>query len=92
MTEISNEAKKEFEEWLDGRPDVIQKMAVSLKPWFRYRLKPTGQHCSLYSYFEDGTVTITVDGHDTEALDMVNKVMPVNVFGISPDDLEIIES
>jgi len=85
-----DEVKKEFNEWLEGRPEVIQKLAEKLKPWFRYRLKPTGQHCLLYSYSEDGTVTITVDGHDSEWLDKMNKMMPINVFGISPDDLEIL--
>lgn len=44
----------------------------------------------LYSYSEDGTVTVTVDGHDSEILDAMNSAMPINVFGISADDLEVL--
>jgi len=88
MPEIDDEAKKEFDEWLEGRPEVVKEMAETLKPWGRYRLKPTGQHCTLYSYSENRTVTIDVDGHDCETLDSIYKMAPTRVFGINPDDLE----
>jgi len=80
----------EFEEWLKDRPEIIKTMAGKLKPWFRYRLKTTGQHCNLYSYSENGTVTIEVNGHDSEVLDAINKMIPIGVFGINPDDLEVL--
>ncbi len=90
MPEIDDKTQKEFNEWLNGRPEVIKEMAAKLKPWNRYRLKQTGQHCTLYSYSEDGTVTINVNGHDSEALDAINNMTQVRVFGINPDDLELL--
>jgi len=86
MTEQDNM----LNEWLTGRPQAVKDMAYKVKPWYLYRLKPTGQHCSIYSYSEDGTVTISIEGHDSEALDTVNKIIGFNVFGIEPQDLEII--
>ncbi|PHS61233.1 MAG: hypothetical protein COB09_18770 [Thalassobium sp.] len=83
--------KKEFEEWLEGKPQVILDLAEKLEPWNRYRVKKTGQHCHLISYFEDGTVTINIYGHDDEIRDAMYKTMPIHVFGIKPEDLEIIE-
>jgi hypothetical protein len=85
---IMEELEIEFNEWLKDRPEIIKLMAEKLKPWLRYRLKTTGQHCNLYSYSEDGTVTVTVNGHDSEILNHMNELIEVNVFGVSPDDLE----
>lgn len=85
-----NDKQRDFEEWLSARPKIIQQLGNRLPPWNRYRMKETGQHCSMYSYSEDGTVTVTVDGHDSEPLDTINKMCPVNVFGVHPDDLEIL--
>lgn len=62
------EQEQALNKWLEGRPDVIVDMAAKLKPWLRYRVKQTGQHCSLCSYSENGTVTVTVDGHDNSKL------------------------
>ena len=82
---------KEFDIWLQDRPEVIQTMARKYPPWFHYRLKPTGQHCELYSYSEDGTVTVGIIGHDKEMLNQVAQVTRLGVFGIDPNDLEILE-
>lgn len=81
----------EFNEWLKDRPEVIKKMAEKLKPWLKYKLKTTGQHCTIYSFSEDGTVTIYIDGHDDEVLNKINQLIAIKVFGIDPDDLEVIE-
>ncbi len=83
--------KKEFNDWLSTRPEIIKKMGEKWPPWNRYRLKTTGQHCYLCSYSEDETVTITIYGHDTSALDAMNQMLPRNVFGVNPEDLEIIQ-
>jgi hypothetical protein len=80
----------EFEEWLKDRPEIIKTMASKLKPWFRYRLKATGQHCTLYSYSENGTVTIEVDGHDSKSLNAIYKITPIRVFDVNPNDLDIL--
>jgi len=91
MPEVDNEVRKEFNEWLDGKPEVIKEMAVILKPWNKYRLKQTGQHCSICSYNEDGTVTVNVDGHDNDVLGAMNKMVTTQVFGIYPNDLEALD-
>lgn len=82
---------REFNEWLKYRPEIIKEIANKVPPWNRYKLKTTGQYCDLYSYSEDGTVTIIVNGHESEILNQVNKIAPVSVFGINPDDLEALE-
>lgn len=82
--------QKDFEDWLDGRPEVIKEMAATIKPWHRYRVKTTGQRCTLYSFSEDKTVTIEVDGHDSAILNAINRLLPMKVFGVNPDDLELL--
>lgn len=77
--------------WLGGRPEIIRSVATQYPPWHRYRLKTTGQHVNIESYFEDGTVSVEVNGHDSSALDAVNGLISFGVFGIDPDDLEVID-
>ncbi len=81
--------KKEIKDWLKTRPKKIQQMAEKWPPYNIYRLTTTGQHCYLHSYSEDGTVSIIVNGHDSEVLNMMNQHMPCNVFGINPEELEV---
>lgn len=45
-------------------------------------LKPTGQRVTIYSYSEDGTVTVNVTGEYNLTM------FDTQVFGINPDDLE----
>tara|TARA_R100000655_G_scaffold96594_1_gene139145 strand:- start:2402 stop:2767 length:366 start_codon:yes stop_codon:yes gene_type:complete len=85
LIELHEDAQLAFNEWLVDKPKKIKDIAKKVKPWFRYRIKETGQHCTVVSYFEDGTLKVNVDGHDLEVLDVMNQV---NVFGINPDDLE----
>jgi len=80
--------QEELDRWLIGRPKTILTLSQELKPWNTYRVKPTGQHCKLLSYFEDGTVSVEVMGHDSRVLDMSYNCVPFGVFGILPDDLE----
>ena len=81
-----------FKEWLVDRPQVIKDLADKLPPWNRYMIQGTGQYCSVVSYFEDGTVTVRVDGHRLEGLDAVYNELPIKVFGILPLDLIAIKS
>lgn len=85
---MSAEKEAELKEWLIGRPEVIKKMAGQLKPWINYRIKQTGQHCTLEAYAEDGTVRVVVNGHDYEPQNGINKLYRFDVFGIKPSDLE----
>ena len=79
-----------FNEWLKDRPKSIKDLASKLPPNLKYKVKATGQYCDIYSYYEDGTVKVTVTGHESEILDIINKLKPVNVFGLTRDDLEVV--
>lgn len=74
------EYQSELEEWLIGRPEVIQHLARLYPPWKIYRIKATGQLCQIYCYTEDGAVTV-----DTEPnfIGMVHRV-----FGYKEGDIE----
>ena len=80
----------EFKEWLKDRPQIIKELAEKLPPWNEYRIKKTGQHCQIYSYSEKGTITVIVNGHDDKFVNAINKAVQTKVFGISPENLEII--
>lgn len=54
--EMTEEEKREFEQWLADRPQVIKKMVASYPPTQLYRHKETGQVFALQAYNEDGTV------------------------------------
>lgn len=49
-----------FDTWVAERPPIIRTMASAARYNRWYRLRTTGQFVSLYSYNENGTVTITV--------------------------------
>ncbi len=74
--------KREWEEWLGGRPPEVRIVAEKYPPNKLYRMKGTGHRVLLYSYCEDGTVTVIVSGK----YNLVT--MERRVFGISPDSLE----
>lgn len=69
--------KQALDEWLADRPQVIKDLAYATPPGC-YTLNDTGQHAVLYSYDEDGTVTV-----NTTALGFI----PVSVFGVDPTNL-----
>lgn len=57
-------------------------MAAKKPPELLYKLKSTGHRVIIYSYAEDGTVSVVVSG----AFNLV--AMNRIVFGIKPEDLE----
>ena len=62
IIEMTKEQQKEWDEWVESRPPVIQKMAKAHPPDRLYRLITTGQRVTLLSYGEDGTVRVLVTG------------------------------
>lgn len=72
----------EFERWLAGRPAVIREMAAKRPPGVLYRMKSTGQRVTIYSYNENGTMTVEVLGR----YNLVSHER--RVFGIALADLE----
>lgn len=73
--------RQQYKAWVARKPRVIRVLATKLKPWHRYRVKTTGQLCTLYSMSEDGTATMTVQ-------DRIVPILQYNVFGLKPGDLE----
>lgn len=72
-----------FEEWLATRPDSVKELAAKLPPNRLYRFKSGSKsRVTMYSYCEDGTVTVTVSGD----FNLVS--FERNVFGVKPDELE----
>ena len=72
--------KREFNKWLKDRPKIIKKLGKKFPPWFKYRIKKTKQNCEIYSYSEDGTITVTTKEPLTG--------LDYNVFGLKPKDIE----
>lgn len=78
-----------FDAWVETRPASVQEMARRVRYNRWYLMKQTNQRCYLYSYSEDGTVTVDVaprgDGFD---------IFPFGhrVFGVDPTDLEECEA
>lgn len=67
--------------WVAERPPSIQKMVASHPPNRLYLLKSSNHRVTIYSYCENGTVTVNVTGEYNRVL------FGRRVFGISLDDL-----
>lgn len=68
-----------FTAWLNTRPESVKRVAEKVQPNRLYRM---GVHrCYLFSYSEDGTVSVVVDGQFNRVL------FSRKVFGVNPDDL-----
>lgn len=82
LTQPTPEEEAEWKEWVASRPDSVRIVAEKLDPWTLYRMKSTGNRCTLISIFENGTVKVSITGE-------FNAVMfDREVFGIDPGDLE----
>jgi len=79
-----------FEQWLEGRPQIIRDMGASHPPDKRYALMHEHglrQIGFIHSYSEDGTVTVDFpEEWDPWQLDGGRRV-----FGLNPADLEPLE-
>ena len=75
-------ADQNWDAWLASRPQVIRDLAEAYPPNIRYRLRSTNQIGVLYSYSDDGTVTMDFPQE-------WNPLQPdIQVFGLDPADLE----
>lgn len=81
MTKWREMDEPAWQAWLETRPVIVREMATRIRPDRLYRMTSTGQRCYVYSYSEDGTVTVIVDGQFNRVL------FGRQVFGISPNDL-----
>ncbi len=82
VMELSEADLVEWADFIEGLPANLRPIAERINPWTLYRLKPTGQRVIVYSYQDDGTVTVIVSGTFNHVLH------EAQVFGINPDDLE----
>lgn len=80
IREITDQAG--WDSWVASRPAVIQELCALLPPDRLYWLKGLGRRVTLFSYNEDGTVTVDVPGQFN------GSTSDHRVFGIKPDDLE----
>ena len=82
MAIITELDQKRWDEWVATRPPIIQELCKKFPPNRLYKLKSSNHRVTLYSYNEDGTMTVIVSGEH-------NAVMfERRVFGIKPEDLE----
>ena len=77
---------EEWGKWVSTRPEVIQKLCTEFPPDRYYLLKSTDQIISIYSYLEDGTLTVDISNEQNPHI-----IMNRQVFGIKPEDLEEIK-
>jgi hypothetical protein len=78
----TDEQERGLAEWKASRPDVVRAMMDKLDIWSLYRMKSTGHRVTIYSFYENGMVTVNVTGeYNSVAFDR-------RVFGVDPDDLE----
>lgn len=72
-----------FQEWFRSRPQRIQNMVLENPPWDFYTMNNDGDLYQVYSYWEDGTVTVT---RYTQGL--TGTWCPLwRVFGVDPASL-----
>lgn len=80
MAKITEIDELAWRRWVNSRPEVIQAMCKSHPPNLLYRMS-SGHRCRIYSYDENGTMTVQVTGkYNIVAFARA-------VFGIKPEDL-----
>jgi hypothetical protein len=58
LVELTVERQREWDAWIQSRPPIIQEMVTKTPPGRLYRYRSTGQRGMIYSYTEDGCVTV----------------------------------
>lgn len=82
MAKVREMNQEAWDEWVSSRPKSVQKLCRRLPGDRLYQMKSTGHRVTIYSYAEDGTVTVDVTGK-YNALTFERQV-----FGVKPEDLE----
>lgn len=100
MSEMTrDEREAAWREWLAERPEHVRAVAERFPPWCKVRIKSTGQICHAISYGEpegdEMNVTVTVNVPSAWNPDRLTSVIFAEagghqVFGLKPDDLEVI--
>ena len=82
MAKVRELDEANWNEWVASRPESMREICREFPPDRLYRMGSTGHRCTIYSYAEDGTLTVTVSGEHNAVL------FARNVFGIEPEELE----
>ena len=77
---------REWDDWLESRPNCIKKMCFSHPADQIYRMKSTGHIATIFSYSENGTVKVVINNEY-----VIQTSMERFVFGVTLDDLELLE-
>lgn len=72
---------EEAHEWFRERPQIIKDMMVKTPPTKRYMLNGV-EIDTIYSYLEDGTLTVLISKTATPGFEF-----PRQVFDVQPEDL-----
>ena len=82
-TDIFDDA--DFMEWFNGRPVEVQNVIRKYPPNVEYRLGgPFPVYIYSYGVEMDGNISLTVD--------VQSPFMPRRVFGVKPEDLQVMET
>lgn len=79
--EFTEDEQRAWDTWVASRPAVIQDLARRFPVNRLFRLVSSGQRCYPYSYSENGTLTVIVDGRFNRVL------FGRRVFGIPPEEM-----
>ncbi len=74
--------QRDWDKWVESRPAIIRKMARKFPVNKLYREKTHSLRVIIYSYNEDGTLTVIVSG------DYNYVTFEYKVFGVKQDNLE----
>jgi len=79
-----NEGKhKEWDSWVDSRPEKIKALVIKYPPWFCYKSKENGGHYAIASYRESDSPTLTLN-HASDSFGP-----GIQVFDIDPSTLYV---
>jgi hypothetical protein len=82
IIEWTKKQQRQWDKWVSSRPPIIQDLCKRLPPYNLYLLKTSDHKVTIYSYSENGTLTVNVTGKYNAM------IFDRQVFGIKPDDLE----
>lgn len=78
----------QWEEWLGTLLPETATMARRYPPDHYYRLRSTGQIVTIYSYSDNGTMTVDIRQNANPDMWLL---MERRVFGIEPEDLDMLD-
>lgn len=88
MPEVTPEMQSEWTEWTAMRPESVKALARKFPPWHYYEMPKTKQIVTVESYFENGTLRVTVVGDRIS----IPAVVRFGVFGVHPNDLICVDA